>query len=101
MDSNDKSNINDPIKEEIKCLYPGKSKLKMSCNNGIDIVNSSIANAITEMSKTAMFFSRITEKKFLVSDNDVRIKNTFPIIKDEKAMALISFSECPSLIDRK
>ena len=63
MDSNDKSNINDPIKEEIKCLYPQKIKLKMSCNNGIEIVNSSIANAITEMSKTKLCFSQNYRKE--------------------------------------
>ena len=42
---------------------------------------------MVEMMIKALLFSKITETKFRVSDNEVRIRNTFPTINEENAMA--------------
>ena len=42
---------------------------------------------MVEMMTKALLFSKITETKFRVSDNEVRIRNTFPTINEENAMA--------------
>ena len=42
---------------------------------------------MVEMMTKALLFSKITETKFRVSDNEVRIRNTFPTMSEENAMA--------------
>lgn len=90
-----------PITDVLKWWYPGKSKLNTFRMNGILIDNNNNTIAVMEINNTAIFFSRITAIIFLVSDKDVRIKNTFPIINDEKAIALTSPWVWPSFIDKK
>ena len=41
---------------------------------------------MVEMMIKALLFSKITETKFRVSDNEVRMRNTFPTINEENAM---------------
>ena len=93
--------IKAPIKEGIKWVYPGKSKLKIFCRNGTEMVRKSIAIAKIEIIKTAIFFSKITEIKLLDFEREVMIKNILPIIKAENATTLISPFVCPSLRDMK
>ena len=88
--------ITAPTIEGKKCAYPGNSKAKMSFKNGMVMVNSNMTKAIVEMTITAMFFSKSTDTKLRVSDKEERIKNTLPMIKEEKAIALISPSVWPS-----
>jgi hypothetical protein len=45
--------------------------------------------------------SKRTSIAFLVLDRVVRIRNIFPMIKEVKAIALISPSVCPSCILKK
>ena len=56
---------------------------------------------MVEIMTKALLFSKITETKFRVSDNEVRIRNTFPTINEENAMALTALSVCPSFRERK
>ena len=56
---------------------------------------------MVEMMIKALLFSKITETKFRVSDNEVRIRNTFPTMSEENAMALTALSVCPSFRERK
>jgi hypothetical protein len=97
--SKTKRRTTEPINAETKCLYPGNSKEKTSLKNGVLIIMTKMKKATIKIIINEMFFSKITDKKVLVSDNEVRIKNTFPMIKEEKAMALISPAECPSFRD--
>ena len=85
-----------PISEEIKCLIPGNSKLKMCCKNGRERMSSNIMMAMDRMIHTAQLRSVITLKIFLVLERLVRIKKTFPITNEEKAIALTSSFVCPS-----
>lgn len=62
----------------------------------MEILRINMVNAMADITKTAMFFSMMTDKKLLVSDRDVRIRNTFPMMSEVKAMALTSPSEWPS-----
>jgi hypothetical protein len=43
--------------------------------------------AMVEIITKALLFSKITETKFRVSDNEVRMRNTFPTMSEENAMA--------------
>ena len=85
-----------PVIDETKCLKPGNWKLKICCSTGTDIVRINNVNAIKIITITAMFFSISTEMKFLVFESDVRIRNMFPIISEENAIALTSPSLWPS-----
>ena len=81
-----------------KWLSPGYSKLKMVRRYGVAISRIINPDAAIIITSKAMFFSNNTEMKFRVFESVVRIKNMFPIINEEKAMALISPLVCCSPI---
>lgn len=56
----------------------------------------SMINALTGNISTTQFFSLVTEMKLRVVDKLLRIKNTFPTISVENAIARTSAAECPS-----
>ena len=57
---------------------------------------------MVEMMTKALLFSKITETKFRVSDNEVRMRNTFPTINEENAMApAAAKSVTPALLSRE
>ena len=85
-----------PTNDETKCLYPGNSKLKMCCKNGMEIISNNIIMAIERIIRKAQFLSVMTLKTDLVLERLVKIRNTFPITNEENAMALTSSSVCPS-----
>ncbi len=65
------------------------------------MINNSMVIAATKIKMAAQFFSMNTEMKLRVLDRSVRIRNTLPMMSDEKAMALTSPSVWPSLMERK
>lgn len=73
-----------------KCIRPGNSKLNVRCNGGTAIVNTNNAKAIRVIAITAIFFSFKIAIKFLVVESEVRIRNIFPSMSVEKAIALTS-----------
>ena len=73
----------------------------MFCNEGMEIMSSNISRAIKMMSMAARFFSANTAIKLLVLERLVRIRKILPMMSDEKVMALISPTECPSRMERK
>lgn len=73
----------------------------MLCKKGVEIVNTSKAIAVIEIIRTARFFSLMTAIKLRVFESEVSIRNIFPIMSDENAIALTSSCVCPSFIERK
>ncbi len=69
-----KSKIEALIIDEIKCLYPGNSKLNKAPRAGTEVISTIIAVDSKSIPTADQFFSVKTAKQLLVSDKLVNIK---------------------------